>query len=73
MAGIQEVDVTISPDGTVKMEVRGVKGIQCLDVTKRLEELLGNEVLERTHTCEYDEAVQEVTEDQRLRQHGGGG
>jgi hypothetical protein len=71
MSGIEEIDVFINPDGTVKFEVRGVKGAKCLDVTKRLEELLGNQVVERTHTGEYDEAEQEVTRDDRLRQRGG--
>ena len=71
MSGIEEVDVFINPDGTVRFEVRGVKGTKCLDVTKRLEELLGNQVVERTHTGEYDEAEQEQTQENHLRQRGG--
>jgi hypothetical protein len=70
MSGIEEIDVFISPDGTVKVEVRGVKGTQCINVTKRLEELLGSQVVERTHTGEFDEAEQELTRDDHLRQRG---
>lgn len=67
MSEIQEVDVYIKPDGTVKLEVRGAKGAKCLDLTKGLEELLGGEVLDRIHTDEFQEAGQEVEErvDQR--------
>ena len=53
MAELQELDIVIKPDGEVKIEVRGVKGEKCLDITRRLEELLGGEVIDRTHTDEY--------------------
>ena len=38
---LQEVDVIIEKDGQVRIEVRGVKGPSCLDLTRGLEEALG--------------------------------
>lgn len=54
MTEIQEIDVLVKPDGTVRIEVRGAKGSQCLDLTAGLEELLGGKILERLHTDEFD-------------------
>jgi hypothetical protein len=44
---IQELDIYIEKDGQVRLEVRGVKGPGCLDLTKALEEALGGEVTSR--------------------------
>jgi hypothetical protein len=38
---IQEIDVFVAPDGTVKLQVRGVQGGGCLSLTEGLEKLLG--------------------------------
>lgn len=66
MSEIQEIDVYVAPDGTVKIEVRGVKGKKCLDLTKELEALLGGEILERIHTDEFEEIGQQ--QDDQLTQ-----
>jgi len=68
MSEIQEIDVYIKPDGTVAIEVRGVKGRKCLDLTADLEKLLGGQVLDREHTYEYDEQTQET--DEHIEQRG---
>lgn len=34
---LQEINVFIEKDGQVKIEIRGVKGMSCLDLTKDLE------------------------------------
>lgn len=47
---LQEIDVFIEKDGQVKLEVRGVKGTTCLDLTKELETILGGEVISREMT-----------------------
>lgn len=52
---IQEIDVFVQPDGTVKLEVRGVKGPQCVDLTAPVEKLLGGQVLSREKTPEFDQ------------------
>ncbi len=61
MAVKTELEFHIGPDGTVKLEVKGVKGAKCLDITKELEKELGM-VLEREKTGEYyeNEVVEEV-------------
>ena len=50
----QEMEITISPQGEVQIQVKGVKGGQCLDLTKGLEAGLGA-VEERKLTSEYYE------------------
>lgn len=49
---IQEVDVFIAPNGSVKLQVRGVQGGGCLSLTKGLEALLGGEIISREMTPE---------------------
>ena len=49
---LHEVDVFIDPDGQVCIEVRGIKGGACLDLTAPLEATLGAEVVERELTPE---------------------
>jgi preprotein translocase subunit SecF len=67
---IEEVEVVIDAQGRVQIEVHGVKGMQCLDLTKDLEQALGGEVESREMTAEAYATVQEETEvqdHQRLR------
>lgn len=71
MSEIQEIDVFVRPDGTVKIEVRGVKGEQCLPLTAKLEELLGGAVVERLHTDEFHEAEQQQSQSTWLEQRSG--
>jgi hypothetical protein len=52
---MEYIDVFIHPDGSVQMEVKGVRGKKCLDLTKNLEQALG-EVRERKLTKEYYQA-----------------
>ena len=47
-----DLDIQIGPDGKVVFHVEGVPGAKCLDITKELEEELG-EVLNREYTSEY--------------------
>ncbi len=71
MSEIQEIDVYVKPDGTVKVEVRGVKGGKCLELTEDLEKLLGGRITERIHTDEFDQADQDqqVHEAAELKTH----
>jgi hypothetical protein len=50
----QELEIIIDSDGKVSVKVAGVKGGDCLEVTKELEEALG-EVETREHTAEFYE------------------
>jgi hypothetical protein len=53
--GPEEIEFIIGPDGTVKEEVRGVKGTRCEEITAAIEDALGGEVVEREHKPEYYE------------------
>ena len=65
---LQEVEVIIDEDGEVKIEVHGVKGTSCLDITADLEAALGGEVEAREMKPDAYATVQEQTQDrQRLR------
>jgi hypothetical protein len=55
---IQEIDVFIDRDGQVRIEVRGVKGGACLDLTADLEKALGGQVQSRELTPEAQEGLQ---------------
>jgi len=70
MSEIQEIEVFIQPDGTVKIEVSGVKGQKCLDLTRGLEEALGRKVVLREHTVEINESDQEQQQGDFLNQKG---
>ena len=50
----REMEITIDRDGNVKVRVRGVKGAECVEFTKWLEEGLG-EVEKRELTPDYYE------------------
>lgn len=52
MADRIEIEVSISPDGEVRLVTRGLKGEDCLAETRGLEEALG-EVRDRQKTGEY--------------------
>ena len=46
-----ELEITIDPKGNVSIKVKGIKGKGCIDVSKFLEEALGD-VEERKYTSE---------------------
>ncbi len=65
---IQEIEVFVEKDGRVRIEVRGAKGMSCLDLTKELEAALGGQIESREMTPEAYETPQEQVSDwQRLR------
>ncbi|HKQ72797.1 MAG TPA: DUF2997 domain-containing protein [Blastocatellia bacterium] len=60
---LQEIDVFIEKDGQVRIEVRGVKGASCLDITAALEQALGGQIAEREMTAESYETAQDWLQD----------
>ncbi len=54
MRELHEIEVSIASNGDVRVEVRGMTGPGCLDVTREMEALLGAVVLEREHSHEFD-------------------
>ncbi len=64
---LQEIEVTIGKDGQVQIQVRGVQGLKCLEITKELEEALGGEILARIMTPEaLEENKPDIDQDQQL-------
>jgi hypothetical protein len=67
MSGFQEIDVRILPDGQVQIEVRGVHGEGCRDLTRELERYLGGRVVHRRHTDEFQRRRQREEDSTRNR------
>ena len=63
----REFDITIGPDGTVEVHVKGYKGKSCLEALKVFEEIIG-EVKSRRETSEFYEPDNEVQ--YRIEQKG---
>ncbi len=61
---LQEIEVIIGKDGQVQIQVRGVQGLKCLEITKELEEALGGEILARIMTPEALEQENQTDADQ---------
>lgn len=58
---IQEVELTINPNGQVEISVRGVKGMACLEITRSLEAALGNHLVERKMTAESQDTSSDTS------------
>ena len=69
MSEIQEITVTIGPDGKVDIEVHGVTGPQCEAITAELEQKLGGTVLERRHKDSFHQSVDQE-QDTLVSQNG---
>lgn len=67
---LQEIDVFIEKDGSVRVEVRGVKGSHCLAETSGLEKALGGEIVSREMTPEASETADADVENEEPQ--GGG-
>lgn len=50
---MEEIQIEIDQHGKVQIEVSGVEGGKCLDLTKTMEQLLGGEISQREFTREY--------------------
>ena len=67
---LEEIEVVIEPDGTTRIEVRGVGGPRCLEVTADLEAALGGEVTARELSAEAQAGANEsVTGHQHRHRH----
>jgi hypothetical protein len=63
---MEEIKVTIDEEGNVKLTVFGTKGPKCLEVTEKLEALLGGQ-LEREFTSEYYQTAEEQKETRTVK------
>lgn len=64
---LQEIEIFIERDGRVRIEVRGMKGNGCTEVTAPLEKALGGQILQREMTPEAAESSIENVPDQQRR------
>ena len=69
---VEQIDVIIDADGEVRIEVRGVAGEACLDLTRALEHSLGGTVLVRQMTPEALQNSQEADQQLSSSQAAGG-
>ena len=68
MNEIHEVEIIILPDGLLKVDIQGVKGKGCLDITREMEIMLGNDIIERNYTDEYNQQSESLTDNDWLHQ-----
>jgi len=68
MAEKQELEITISEDGEVSINVLGAKGKNCMDMTKDLEDALG-----LVTNREMKSSYYEQEDDNRIRRQTGDG
>ncbi len=67
---VHEIEVNIDENGQVQVQVRGVKGLNCLDLTRDLEQALGGEVILREMTPEASEDADQWNEQSGQLQDG---
>jgi hypothetical protein len=53
--GMEQIEIQVDRDGNVTVHVEGVKGDECIRITKSLEEALGP-VTDRSFSAEYFES-----------------
>ncbi len=56
MTNLEEIEITIDPDGKTRVQVRGVPGPDCVALTAALEEKIGALSGERVKTAEFYDA-----------------
>lgn len=59
MTSQREFDITIAPDGSVEVHVKGFKGKSCLEALKIFEQVVGP-AAQRRETSEFYEPDEEV-------------
>jgi hypothetical protein len=68
---LQEIEVLIDKDGQVHLQVRGVKGLNCLKLTRDVESALGSQVILREMTPESQEnSGNQALDNNQLNIHG---
>jgi len=65
MAGKEEMEITISPEGAVRVHVKGIKGKGCVELKKTIEKAVGY-VSEQKFTSEYYEQEEKAQIHRRI-------
>ena len=65
---IEQIEVTIGPDGKIRLQTLGFKGSACLDAVEEVEALLGNLTVSIEMTAEaYEQAEFRTAEKLKIR------
>lgn len=64
---MQEIEVIIENSGEVNIKVKGIKGVDCLELTKPIEDALGP-VQTRDHTDEYYEQPVYLSQNENMKE-----
>ena len=65
---IEQIEVTIGPDGKVRVQTSGFSGDTCLEATQEIETLLGNQIIRREKTAEaYQPEIVKTAEKIKIR------
>jgi hypothetical protein len=56
----KEIRITINPDGTTEIDLKGYEGKGCGKITDELTKALGGEVIKRNQKCEYNKPEQKA-------------
>lgn len=59
MSNKQELEISISETGEVSINVQGAKGSKCLDITKELEDVIGNVTFREKKSSFYEQEESE--------------
>lgn len=50
---VEQIEIIIGSDGKVRLQTSGFTGNDCLEATKEIERLLGNQILNREETGDF--------------------
>ena len=65
---LEQIEVIIDANGKVRLETSGFSGDECLTATREIEELLGDQVLERERTAErFEQTSGKTAEKLKIR------
>ena len=62
---MEKINITIGTDGSVELDLAGFTGGKCKDATKIIEQLLGNDITERTLTSEFY-VTEEIKQEEKI-------
>lgn len=60
---VEQIEITIGSDGKVRLQTTGFSGEECLEATREIEKLLGNQILKREETSDiYQQSTVKTSE-----------
>ena len=62
------IEITVSPQGDVKVRTKGFAGRSCVDASREIEQALGEPLCSATRTAEYYQTEREDQQQERANQ-----